>query len=102
MNFAAFIANNYSWTVECLIIYSFAQSLLIAHSTAFVFQTGAGIGFPSRAAMIFFAASIAMAVHAFTVALPAWGSNTEKLQLILNLKHDTQTRHSIDKFYFKV
>jgi hypothetical protein len=40
-------------------------------------HTGAGIGSPSRPAIIFFAASTAMAVRVFTVALPIWGSNTE-------------------------
>ena len=40
-------------------------------------HTGAGIGLPSSPAIIFFAASTAIAVRVFTVALPIWGSNTE-------------------------
>jgi len=40
-------------------------------------HTGAGIVSPSSPAIIFFAASTAMAVRVFTVALPIWGSNTE-------------------------
>ena len=40
-------------------------------------HTGAGIGSSSSPAITFFAASTAMAVRVFTVALPIWGTKTE-------------------------
>lgn len=55
-------------------------------------HTGAGIGLPSRAAMMFSAAKTAMAVRVFTVALPTCGSNTENkaCNVILQPQHCTE------------